>query len=458
MAKSFPALRLTLITLLCVTNQSFTKTLITNATILTLAEGQDTAFVGDILIDDEGLISDISEGPISTALIGYDTKKVDASGKIVMPGFLSGHSHLWQSAFRGIATDGELWPWLEALHFTYGQHFNIGDFYAFTLHGAIDQLMHGVTTTYNHSHWLGDNYAQYLEQYYAGVDSGQNFIFAFTLDLNRDTEVSKDRLVELIDVSKGQENVLGFSINARGYQRKPEKFPEEISLAKELGLTTQIHYLEQSSRQVEERKQFPFFVESGALYPGMSFAHFIHTEETMLQTTAHAQASMIWNPLSNGRLGSGLADIPRYLEKGISVGMGVDGQASADISDPFENMRIGLYATRIRQEHSQGLQAIDLLRLHTLKTAEVLKVSDKTGSLETGKYADLLIIDPQDPITGPIFDPYATLVFACSSDNIEQVYVQGKLLVRDGNPILHDLTSIIQNVDTRVGRIRAALK
>lgn len=432
------------------------KTLISNATILTLADNQDASFIGDILIGDDGLIKEITAGPIGRSSLHDNTVVVDATDKIVIPGFVSGHSHLWQSAFRGIAPDGELWPWLEKLHFVYGQHFDDGDFYAFTLHGAIDQLIHGITTTYNHSHWLGDDYEQYLEQYKAGLESGQNFIFAFTLDLSQDTEISKRRLLKLMDDASEYSSVLGFSINARGYQRTPEKFPEELAIAKELGLTAQIHYLEQSSRQESERNQFPFFVESGVLYEGMSFAHFIHTDKEIQDSVAEANASMIWNPLSNGRLGSGLADVRTYIEKGIGVGMGVDGQASADISDPFENIRMGLYATRMRAENSKGLQPIDLLRLHTLKTAEVLKISDKVGSLEPGKLADLLIIDPQDPMTGPIFDPYATLVFACNASNIESVYVRGELQVSDGTPINHDLSSLIQEVDTRNKRLRLA--
>ncbi|OYU98841.1 MAG: hypothetical protein CFE26_26845, partial [Verrucomicrobiales bacterium VVV1] len=73
---------------------------------------------------------------------------------------------------------------------------------------------------------------------------------------------------------------------------------------------------------------------------------------------------------------------------GLRVGMGVDGQASADISDPFENVRFGLYALRIRRENSGGLQPIDVLRLHTLKTAGVLGVQRDVGSREVGKVAD----------------------------------------------------------------------
>jgi 5-methylthioadenosine/S-adenosylhomocysteine deaminase len=105
------------------------------------------------------------------------TKTVDLTGKIVMPGFVSGHSHLWQSVFRGIAPDGELHPWLRALHWRYGSFLEDGDFGAFTRHGAYDQLRHGITTTYNHSHWMGKSYPRYLEQWQAELTLPQRFVF-----------------------------------------------------------------------------------------------------------------------------------------------------------------------------------------------------------------------------------------------------------------------------------------
>ena len=163
---------------------------------------------------------------------------------------------------------------------------------------------------------------------------------------------------------------------------------------------------------------------------------------------------MIWNPLSNGRLGSGLPPIERYLEDGLRVGMGVDGQASADISDPFENVRFGLYALRLRRENSGGLQPIDVLRLHTLKTAEVLGVERWVGSLEVGKFADFLVVDPAEPATGPVWDPAAHLVFACSSRNVAEVYVGGRKVVAAGKVLGHDAAALEADVAARIAGMK----
>jgi 5-methylthioadenosine/S-adenosylhomocysteine deaminase len=189
-------------------------------------------------------------------------------------------------------------------------------------------------------------------------------------------------------------------------------------------------------------------VDSGLLSNRMIFGHFIHTDAYIINQTGHAGAAMSWNPLSNGRLASGVADIPAYLKAGIRVGMGVDGEASADLADPFENLRTGLYAIRDKYESAAIMSPYDVLRLHTLGSADVLGVADRLGSLEAGKLADFLVIDPSH--FGHIFDPYATLVFVTSEPDLERVYVGGELLVERGKLLKHDFAKIQMEVDKRV--------
>jgi cytosine/adenosine deaminase-related metal-dependent hydrolase len=175
----------------------------------------------------------------------------------------------------------------------------------------------------------------------------------------------------------------------------------------------------------------------------------------MIAQAGAVHAGMSWNPLSNGRLGSGFADIPKYLKAGVQIGMGLDGQASADIADPFENMRMGLYAMRDKYQDAGILKPIDVLRFHTIGTANVLGVADKVGSLVPGKYGDFLLIDLGRMDTGPVFDLYATLVFAAGIPNLEQVYVGGDLAVDHGKPTRQDMAAISADVAARVVRIRA---
>ncbi len=175
-------------------------------------------------------------------------------------------------------------------------------------------------------------------------------------------------------------------------------------------LGNQSHFLEPPGNVGVDQSKFRWFVESGLLGPDLYFGHFIHVNDAILDKVAAAHSGMSWSPMSNGRLASGIADIPKYLSKGIRVGMGVDGEASADLADPFENMRTGLYVIRDKYEDATIMSPYQVLYLHTMGSADVMGVKDRLGSLEAGKFADFVVIDPKR--FGTIFDPYADLVFA----------------------------------------------
>ena len=134
----------------------------------------------------------------------------------------------------------------------------------------------------------------------------------------------------------------------------------EKALMDEFHLLNQSHYLEppEAKVQEEERAKFRWFVDSGLLSNQLIFGHFIHTDDSILQQTVKSGVGMTWNPLSNGRMASGVPDIPKYLKAGLRIGMGIDGEASGDLADPFENMRTGLYAIRDKYEDATVMSPV----------------------------------------------------------------------------------------------------
>ena len=191
----------------------------------------------------------------------------------------------------------------------------------------------------------------------------------------------------------------------------------------DFGALNQAHFLSEAYRLMndgrrlgkeEVQSHFQNFIKAGTLGPNQFFGHFIHTNDEIVAQTTAAGAGMSWQPLSNGRLGSGIADIPKYLKAGLRVGMGVDGEASADIADPFENMRMGLYVIRAMYGHA-SIMRLDVLRMATLGGAELMGVADKIGSLEVGKFADFVVITPPSPV----FDAVATVVFSVNNADIK---------------------------------------
>lgn len=443
---------------LCTLKATTVSTLVHSGTLVTIDPEQPEAFIGYFTVDEDGRITEVSEGEPPADIEASET--IDATGKIIIPGFLSGHSHLWQSAFRGLARDQYVWGWIQQLHFVYGPHFEAGDPFAFTKHGALDQLRHGITSTYNHAHNLNYSPEINTEQFYASLDTPQRFIYGFGFNRSEDVDTRFNNLRSFVDtvspLAEADDRVLRLSIYGHMWPEEIETHRRETELVKELGLSVQIHCLESPVRSPVERLSIPKLLEAGKFHSDLTMAHFIHVTPEVLQVAADNGAAMVWNPLSNGRLGSGFADIPTYLEAGLEVAMGVDGQASADLSDPFQNMRMGLYSVRMHYTSADIMDPLDILRLHTLETAKALGVDADVGSLETGKFADFLIVDSHAALTGPIFDPVATLVFVCSASNIETVHVGGKMVVEKGDVIGVDEEVLGIDIQTRIDRLKLA--
>src|SRR5271170_1393617 len=435
--------------------QAPAKLVVSNAYIFSMSPDQRAPFHGYLVVGDDGTLLAVAAGEPPASLKA--AMVWNSEGRWVVPGFISAHSHLWQSAYRGLASDQTLLGWVAVLYGNAVTQASAEDFYWFTLEGGLDHLRHGITATYNFSYG-GHNRAQSEEfnekEFRGGADSGLRFVHGWQpgkAGPTYTTEMADGELGTLLSWTKQQrqEKLLSVMINgATAFDDTYQQALLEAALMKRYHVGNQSHYLEQPETQVLDRERFKWFTDSGLLTDKMIFGHFIHTDAAILAATGKAHAAMSWNPLSNGRLASGVADIPEYLKAGIRVGMGVDGEASADLADPFENLRTGLYAIRDKYENAAIMSPYDVLRLHTVGSADVLGVSDKLGSLEPGKQADFLVIDPTR--FGHIFDPYATLVFVTSQPDLERVYVAGELQVDHGALVHQDLNKVQHEVDQRV--------
>src|ERR1700761_7510808 len=448
--------------------QAPAKLVVKNAYILTMAQGQREPVKGYLVVSDDGRVSTIAAGDPPA---GLQTKQsLDAGGHWVIPGFISAHSHLWQSAFRGLGSDQTLLGWIDALYKP-AVKASPDDMYWFTLDGALDHLQHGITGAYNfnfEARTRGRNAAsadEYDQQgFRAEMDSGIRFVHS--MSIGRATapgvqpaygaEQARVPLKAFLDWTNAQPkspNFLAVMISGgTAFNDTYQQTLMEKQLGDEFHLGNESHYLEPPNTQFEQQSKFRWFMDSGLLSKQLIFGHFIHSNSFILAQSAKAGVAMSWNPLSNGRLASGTADIPACLKAGVRVGMGVDGEASADVADPFENMRTGLYAIRDKYEDATILSPYDVLRMHTMGSADVLGVADRVGSLEPGKFADFLMVDPTRFRT--VFDPYASLVFVAGGRDLERVYVGGDLLVQNGVLRKQDMAKVRGEVNRRVEALR----
>ena len=152
-------------------------------------------------------------------------------------------------------------------------------------------------------------------------------------------------------------------------------------------------------------------------------------------------------PASNQKLGSGFARIPELVAAGVPVALGTDGAASANDLDIWLAMRLAAYPQAAR--HGAGvLPAATVLRMATIDGARALGIAEQTGSIEVGKRADLVILDPSSPALTPSFDPVSTAVYAAGRGDVRWVVADGRVVVDDRR-----LTTI--DVEEAIAAVRA---
>lgn len=377
---------------------------------------------------------------------------LDADGAMVAPGFVSSHSHLFTSGLRGISAGSTLYPWVASMMEVFSRA-SPEDMYWSSLHGSLDFLANGITSAYDFLQsrvvWQYDaatarataaavHPPEYTTRQVDGtVDAGLRTVTAIRLDDEHGTEDEVLGTFAAMVAAAGERKPadlhLGASVmGAVQWASSPRSAELEAQVMAEHGITNQAHFVETAEGVETQRAKFAWYDEAGALGPGFAFGHFVHPTDAMVERAAEAGCAMSWQPTSNGRLGSGVADVPRYLRAGMRVGIGLDDQSCTDTSDPFANMRLGMYSLRALHHDASVMLPAQVLRLHTLGSAEVLGVADRVGSLEVGKLADFVVVDHRSPSTGPVWDVAATYVMACGLRNLRRVYVGGRLASVDG--------------------------
>jgi 5-methylthioadenosine/S-adenosylhomocysteine deaminase len=424
--------------------------LVTNALLITIAATDpDVIPDGWMLVGDDGVIVSTGSGTPPGAAAGATV--LDAGGAFVAPGFVSSHSHLFTSGTRGLGVDQTLYGWCDSMLGLFN-HATPEQMYWSTMHGSLDFLGNGVTSAFDFTNtrmpWeqmiagrragLGEvRSLDYLtRQADAKADAGIRYVNAVGMDVvaGTDDEIFERLAAAIAHDDRADQRLRLRSAIMGAVQWSPRRDTAELELeaVRRFGIINQAHFLETREEVELQRTKFEWYSEAGALGPDLVFGHFIQTTDSIIDRAAEAGSGMSWQPASNGRLASGIANIPRIRERGMTIGVGLDDQACTDVSDPWQNMRIGIYQQRATTGDPNSMSPAEMLRLHTRGSAEVLGIADRVGSLEPGKFADFLVVDPRSPDIGPLWHPIDNYVLACGLRNLKQVYVGGALASERG--------------------------
>jgi 5-methylthioadenosine/S-adenosylhomocysteine deaminase len=421
------------------------RTLIRNASmVLTMDDALGTLEDADVLIDGDHVAA------VGRGMSAAGARVIDGRGKIVLPGFVDLHTHLWQSLIRGCATDKELNGWLVGCVLPLqGSPVNGADACAGARLSTLDTIATGVTTVTDWSHAFNADFAR--GNLRALVESKQRFVFAFTAGKDAWTAQEARRVkTEVIDRNPLAHLMIGThpaSWNVAGVEAAQQ-------LADELKVPLNVHLLESKADPATD--QMGVLRRAGALRPGLLANHVVHATDAELDELAAHDVRIAHNPLSNMRLASGVARVPDMKARNIKVGLGLDGGTN-DTSDMFNDMRAAVGLQRAQStDPGRYPTPADVLRMATLGGAEALGLEKEIGSLTPGKKADLQVINAQALNFAPEVDWAGQLVFNAQPANVQWVFVNGVALKKDGK-VVGDTDRVIADAQAAADRVRKYL-
>lgn len=376
----------------------------------------------DLLIDGDRIAA------IGTGLPADGARIIDATNRIVLPGFVDTHRHVWQAALRGAAVDVDLAGYFELIQHRYAPRFRPADVRIGNLLGALDCLAAGITTVQDFSHIQLT--PEHAEAAVAGLrEAGIRAVFGYGLPVTNSDPLPAEPVRALRDRHFGvADQLLTMALAPGGPAYRPmDVVRADWQLAEELDLpiVTHIGSSPVAAEPVGELRR------AGLLRPNTLYVHGNSLADSDLRLIADSGGAVAITPAVEARMGHGAPMIGRLRRHGIRTGLGVDVVTSV-AGDLFAVLRAAWLTSHLTD--SPRVTPADLLRMATMDGAAALGLADRIGSLRPGKQADVVLVDTDavNLATAERHDPIGAVVAAAHPGNVATVLVAGRVVKRDG--------------------------
>jgi 5-methylthioadenosine/S-adenosylhomocysteine deaminase len=360
---------------------------------------------------------------------------IDARGRLVLPGFINGHTHVPMTLFRGLHDDVTLNDWLYKYIFPAEKKNVTEEFVRWgTRLAAAEQIRAGVTT-FADMYYFEDAVAE--ETKAAGMRGvlGETFI-----DFPAPDNKSESEMLAYSEkfLKKWQGDALIHAAVAPHsvYTCSKKTIQDAASLARKYQAPILMHVSEMKKEWEDSEKQNGMspvqYLESiGVLAPDLVAAHCIFVDEADRKLLADRQVGCVHNPSSNMMIASGVSPVPEMRAAGIAVGLGTDGPAGSNNDlDLMEEMDLAAKLAKITKMNPLALGAKAVVEMATIDGARALHMEKEIGSLEAGKKADLILISLDEPNAVPMYDIYAQIAYSLKGSDVETVVIGGRVVMR----------------------------
>jgi len=422
------------------------KLWIRNTQILTMTGAP--LFAGDILIEDDkiAVLGQVSEEQASGAEV------IDGRHTVAMPGLVNTHTHAAMTLLRSYADDMELMPWLNDKIWPAEAKFVNEYIYWGSALAAVEMIQSGTTT-------FADMYDSMHEVARVTEESG------LRANLARGCVVFSDP--ELKNIQKNVRLYENFHNTADGrikvyfaphapYTCPPEYVSKIVEAADQCKTGIHVHLAETQDelRQIREgygKTPTEYLNDLGVFKLPTLAAHSVYLTDSDIAILKENNVGIAHNPSSNLKLASGIANIPKYLQAGLNVGIGTDGCSSNNTLNMFKEMTICSFVQKVNAMDPTVLPAEEILKLGTIGGAKAMRWDDEIGTLEVGKKADLILVDINKPHFAPWNNTVSDLVYSAQGSDVKTTIVNGKVLMKNYEVLTMDVEKIMAET-SRIAR------
>ncbi|MDT9717267.1 amidohydrolase [Paenibacillus sp. ClWae2A] len=423
--------------------------LIQQATILTMKDA-DAPFTGDILVEGDR-ITQIADHILPQP----QDEIIDGRNKIAMPGLINAHQHTPMSLLRGFSDDLKLMDWLERKMLPAEARMNPEDIY-WGAKLSIAEMIRSGTTAFADMYIHMNEIAEVVKQTGIRASLTRGMVFM--------EEDGGRRLQEAIDL------VMRWSGAAEGrittmygphspYTCPMEPLREVIAMAVTEDIPLHIHLAETKEEVVKIRERYGMtpteYLEEAGMFEQahVLLAHGVHLNRRDIGRLKGMRGGVAHNPVSNLKLGCGIAPITEMLAQGINVGIGTDGAGSATTVDMFEEIKAATWLQKLDYGDPTRLPAKDVLSMATRGSASLLGLQNEVSILEVGHKADLILIDLAKPHLQPVHEVESLLAYSVNGADVDTTIVNGQILMQGRKLLTIDEDELYREVKVRAKRI-----
>lgn len=434
--------------------------MIRNGIVVTMDGAHQIFSPGAVAIEGAAIVGVGPLDQIDRAFAGRD--RIDAAGRVVMPGLINTHTHAPMVLYRGLADDLALMDWLERYIFPAEAKTVTPAFVRLGTQLAALEMIRSGTTTFVDMYYFEEEIARATKE--AGLRGvlGQTIIEFPVADAKTPAEALA-RTEAFIKAYRGDEWITPAVAPHAVYTNDAPTLKQAGALAERYDVPLIIHLAEtEAETALSEKRHQARPVAAldalGLLSPRTIAAHAVWITPDEIPRLKARGVGIAHNPESNMKLASGTAPVPAYLDAGLPLGLGTDGAASNNDLDMFEAMRQAALLHKLVSKNPQAVSARTALELATRGGARVIGREQDLGSLEVGKRADLLVVRMDRPRQTPMYDPISHLVYATRGDDVETTIVHGRVLMRDGRVLTLDEPQVLAAARAAAAQVRAAVQ